>query len=584
MPFWLSVLMYILFFIVLAVIWKVRFTFKLSKIKAPILIIISIVVGVLAQAWHFIASALAGKEAIRYAVLASHDQAWHAALIKELIQHFPPQIPGYSESILKNYHYFYDLLISGNVRIFGGDVFIYIQFIYPILISFFFGVAVYRICSLILKRQYLISLAIIFAYLGNSLAYILSLYGVGQWQSDTLLLDQPIIYLFNQQTVLSLSLMLYLFYLFNKFLKRDFNLILGIVTALMLVSLFGIKAYGFVLVFITMFIVLIKNIIKKWQNKQITSRNFFNITIICIFLGINLAALYLLNMSSNSSFIKFAPGWILDEFFLRLILPIDKELASHKAIAVLLKQNWKILMIQFWTLILFIIGNFHIRILGILAKSKSEIGFMFKIISIISLFIVIFFNQSSSPYNIIQFGPYAMIATSILLFIFLDNIKNLSQMIIAVILIFAISLPISFKAVAAYSPYQVPSINQDLLLSLEQLEKADYGTVLVLADNLLIEKTNPVNQPLRTANIIGAVSGQPTYLIDLTQLEVLQIDYLDRESFVNSYKNKLCNLSEEEKLIFKKLNIRYILVGNTQKCLEFDSVYDTPDYRIYKID
>ena len=151
---------------------KYQVKFNLPKIQFNHRLILIIALGVVGQAWTYIASALAGFDNLRFNLLTNHDQAWHMSLINELVNNFPPIVPGFSGEILHNYHYFYDLLISTNIWLVHGSAYVYLQLIYPVLISVLYGLSIYRISVLLIKNKTLQIISVFLAYFGNNLAYI----------------------------------------------------------------------------------------------------------------------------------------------------------------------------------------------------------------------------------------------------------------------------------------------------------------------------------------------------------------------------------------------------------------------------
>lgn len=247
-------------------------------------------------------------------MLASHDQAWHASLIQELNINYPPEIPGFAGQTLKNYHFFYDLIIANQLQLFGGSVFYYIEVIYPILISLFYGISIYRVISYITKSKYIHYLTIFLAYFSHSLIYLY--HNLSNNPQMLIVFDQPAIFLYNQQTVLSISVILYLLILISK-IKTKFNITLNLASISLVTFLLSLKIYAYITIVIFLIFLFIFRMVKSNFNLK-KNLNLIFIAICSISLSL---AIVLLNYQLGQSFLHFQPGWIVTEYINRNIYP-----------------------------------------------------------------------------------------------------------------------------------------------------------------------------------------------------------------------------------------------------------------------
>ena len=180
----------------------------IKKLPSPVLIVI-LILGVFSQSYSFLNGLVYGFPNLERLVSSLHDQAWHISLVNELLYHYPPQVPGFSGHILSNYHYFYDLLLAGQVKLTGSDTLMLVQIIYPVLVSLFFGISAYQMLGITIKNYYLKLIGLFLIYFGGSFDYILFYLGRQLAYFQPFYLDQPIVFLFNVQTTLSISLVMY---------------------------------------------------------------------------------------------------------------------------------------------------------------------------------------------------------------------------------------------------------------------------------------------------------------------------------------------------------------------------------------
>jgi len=577
LPVWILLLIYLS--LILLCVKKLHLAVLPSKlnIKPNIVVISLIFLGALVQSMDYLATLAGGYAMVEQKLYQSHDQSWHVALVSELTQNFPPQIPGYSGEILKNYHYFYDLFIAANVLIMGGDIALYLQGIYPILISIFYGISVWRIITFLTKKPAAIYIALLFAYLGNNLSYMLTWFGAKEWRSDTLLLDQPIIYLYNHQTVLSVVFVLYILYLYQQWHNSRYKPALVIPMAIMTLVLMNLKMYAFVVAIITLAILGVKAIIEQLYLNKRLSLNLLNSLKYGVLIGLaGVLGIYLLAFKQGGSFININPGWLIDQFFIRNILPISKALASRRAIYQLYQEDIKLFLFDFIVAIIFIIGNFNVRLLGLLSNwKKAVIGQGLLISSIISLIFLLIGNQTSSAFNIIQFGPYAVVSMTLLMAYFFTRIDNLWLRRCIILLSIIISMPVSLRTVVSYEQLFINNkLNKQISTEIEcykNLRDMDKGPVL------LMQSGDHRNNNMR------AFTRQRAYFTDKTQMEVLGIDFKYREDLVERVNENMCGLSESERDQMQRDGVRYLVGFKEPPCSPFKFIINDNKCYIAKI-
>jgi len=583
LPLWVLLFIY-LSLCILAVI-KYQVKFNLPKIQFNHRLILIIALGVVGQAWTYIASALAGIDNLRFNLLTNHDQAWHMSLINEFVNNFPPIVPGFSGEILHNYHYFYDLLISTNIWLVHGSAYVYLQLIYPVLVSVLYGLSIYRISVLLIKNKTLQIISVFLAYFGNNLAYIWYFLGVKQWQSDSLLLDQPLIYLFNHQTVLSLSLLLYGIILLNIWIKQKYNLKFIPILTLFLTTLAGIKIYAFLVFGISLALVIFIKMINIYQNDRSSFLVYIkNFIIFGSCSMILLGLFYVITFKEGDKFLTWNPGWIVDQFFIRSILPYFKKIASIRAIYQLLGQHFKLFILDSLIAVVFLVVNFQLRLLGLLRKKTNLIEHFLFFSSIIPILFILLFNQKNSAFNIIQFAPYAMISLSILLLINIDKLTIKWIKITAISIYILVSIPTSIKTILAYKTHNLTGfIDTQMVQGLETLSIYPQGSVAVLGQPLSLDKRNRQAEIYRDCNIIGALANKHTYYFDKNQLEVLNINFQDREKFIYTISSSFCDLSWEQRNEIKQRGIKYLIVPSSKKCGPYQIIFDSKEFAILSV-
>ncbi len=167
--------------------FTLRKTLSLIEIKMSLtrfvkeysLVLFLIVVGVIIQlsAIWFTAVRINGSLVLCCGNI--HDNIWFGSIASELVSRFPPQQPGMSDVLLKNYHYWSNLVVAEIARIFYLPLSA-IQFQYmPLLLSVLLGLNAISFGRILkLPKQYIFWL-VFFLYFGSDAIYWL-LFALGK--------------------------------------------------------------------------------------------------------------------------------------------------------------------------------------------------------------------------------------------------------------------------------------------------------------------------------------------------------------------------------------------------------------------
>lgn len=547
LPTWFLLLAIMVTSIVLS--YKNKISLKLgSKFKIPLIFWIVIILGVMAQSINYLLPLSRGYDQVFAAVINNHDQIWHVAIIREIMANYPPQTPGFAGLMLKNYHYFYDLTIAANLSVFKGNIYYFIQVIYPVAISALFAISCYRICQLLIISKFWQVLTIFWIFFANNLNYLYSLVNYTDWTSVPLSLYQPINLLYIHQSVLSLSLAVYLFILVQDGFKNQKHLA---VAGFILASLLFIKVYTFI-VLTAVFIAF-----GSWQLINEYRKNNHNayiktiIPFIIIFILV-ISIIYKNGFTlSKTPFFSFQPGWIINIFFSHDIDKYFPQISGLRQIYEANNNHIKLFVLNSFLAVCFFTLALNLRLIGLLAffnKNKKPILIYLILTTFFSFSIMLMGNQKSSPFDIFQFSQTGVFALSILLGKVVDTVihKNRNK-IVCSLLISLILIPMSMisltKAVTA-KPF---IYDQKIIDGLIVLHNKPKGVVLSL-----LEST-------RNNNLIQALSGKPEYLSDMQMLGVLQNNGSQRIEQIKGIEGRLCNLSENDLLLLVQNNIKYLI-------------------------
>lgn len=529
-----------------------KLSFKPQRLVLDKRILFALLIGILAQSLPYLKTL--NLDQITLAIASNHDQAWHMSLIHELTSHFPPSIPGFSGSVLKNYHYFYDLIIAANATLFKAKIEVLIQLAYPLFFSFLFGLSVWRVLALITKNKTYQSLGILLAFFANNLSFT---------TSNFFLIDQPLFFLFNQQTVLSIALVLYLLIILNQQLHKP-STRLGVLIGIILASLSFLKVYAFLCLGLILLILSV--------------RHFKKLLLSFISAGLLGSLILVLTFEPTKPMLILKPLWFTAAFTDRIIAPFMPQLyaRSHH----FLYQPLIIFLILFL--------NYHLRLFGLLIKKRSLLINLITLTVISSLVLIFSVFQTQSPYNIIQFAPYATVGLGILLVAYANNLKpKLGLALLFATLI--LSLPASFKTLTAFarSKPTLSPLKHELVEVIKHLESQPPGLTLSLVDrdyHVIPDPHRPLN--FIGNNLISSIGKKQTFFADQKQLEVLNLNYQPRLNQINHLKQTFC----QTKTLLIKEKIKYILIaddllhcaGDDQ--ILFTSIYQSKHFGLFKLD
>lgn len=346
------------------------------------------------------------------------DNMWNISFIVELTKDFPPFHPAMAGEHLKNNHYFYQFFLAEIHEITNIDILdLYFRF-GPIMVSFLFGACIYSLASLFTKNKYFHSLIVFLGVFSGNVSYVIPLFlGNGfDWRGNTFLSDQPFDQIINSYSVLGFSFFLLsaysLYQIFN--VKGKKRITWSVIFSIFAGSLYGFKSFGGIIAvmsfsFLTFFYLL--------QKRFYILVPFLSTSVIFIFV------FFLITEPGNVS-LNWSPGWLLTEMMVekdKLNLPQFAQIESFYHLS---ENTAGLLKIKFIELVIYTLGNFGVRILGVIylpvllflvKKSIPDLSLVrFLFFSLCIAFgIPLLFNLGGNAHNIVQFTPYALLIAAI---------------------------------------------------------------------------------------------------------------------------------------------------------------------------
>ncbi len=511
-----------------------------------------------------------------------HDGVWHIAVAEMMLNNKEWQMPTFAGESLSGYNYGIDLLVAGLAKI---TPFSTIDWYYrglPLLWGV--GIVYYL---LIFAKKYRPSSAsypwflLIFCFFGSSFSYFLNLYHNGSiWGSSGLLSMQSLQVMTNPQ--LGLSLLLLVIY-FTRIMRGctktpgDY-LILGLLAA----SSLALKFYtGLIFA-----LIIIANLVIELKNNKSLKQILVGHTLMLIPAILVAALLY---QPSGKPFPlvwnPFAPVTTIIEDSQLFYLPIWAQRLYTTSGISLLGLNILITGI-------FVIMNYGVRVVSLFIQFVKTTGKTERVRSLLivgslnGLMLSIFFVQTGIWWNTVQFLHVSLFLSGILAAEVIDHVYIMAKSRIAKLLIITtlllILLPNNADIIKTFTTNKGTSyISSEELEALSILKKQPGGFVFAPAF-MPGEKHadfTPLLSQLYDTAYITAYTGKVTYYADKTQLDLLSIPYIERETMIQSYD---CKILDEVDYLYEEHRNSYLYRFESCK-REFRELFKNTTVSIYEV-
>ncbi len=473
-----------------------------------------------------------------------HDGIWHVSLAEGLATG-SGEIPIFAGEQVQNYHVGFDLFLAIIHKLtFIPIINLYFQILPPIfalLIGYFSYKFIFEWSGSSIKAWW----STFFVYSGGSWGWLISFLKDGNFGGESMFwAQQSISTLINPPFAMSLVFIFVALYLLVLDFHSKSNKHLFLVSLLFGV-LIQIKVYAGLLALTGLFIAGFWRLLQRRK-----------IDLIKVFLGAFLVSLFIFSPSSDGvrSVIEFRPFWFLEtmmEFPDRLKWSRYAQAMTNYKLA----GDWlKAVLAYFVAFLIFWFGNLGSRIIKepqvfkLIKNYRKLDSLQVFLLSVIATGIVVplFFVQSGTAWNTIQFMYYSLMFSSLLAGIavgeYLDDISNQRYKIILATFVILITLPTTFSTLFYhYLPSRPPAkISLAEIEALEFLGKQPEGIVLTQsfdgkkAQEAIANPPRPLYAYESTA-YVSALTGKKVFLEDQVNLEIIGYDWRDRRNKIEDY-------------------------------------------------
>ncbi len=559
--------------------------------------ILLILLGTIAWSLTMIKSGLVYSYGMGFWGPNGHDGVWHIALASGLANG-SWEMPIFAGEIIKNYHIGFDLVLAILHKLTFVPIYVlYFQILPPIL-SVLVGLYSYLFIRAWTNDKGKAYWGTFFVYFGGSFGWILTLIRSNQISGESIFWSQQSIStLINPPFALSLVLIFAGLYFLLEGIKNNSKRNLVLATFLFGV-LVQMKVYAGILVLVSLFVAGIWGLLKRES-----------LVLIKVFTGSLIISILLFTPTTK----EIGQTLILKPFwFLETMMSFSDRIGWSKfgeaMVNYKLGQSWiKAVLAYGFAFLIFVIGNLGTRLLVLFDLWKRKFDprscqyiDVLTITLIISGFLIpLFFVQSGTYWNTIQFMYYSLIFIGILAgSTFVDIIRMLKtsrlQNRFFEIILLLLTLPTTLGMLYNhYLPLRPPAmISKAELEALNFLSKQPQGIVLTqLFDKAAADAA--INKPPRPLYLyestayVSAFSEKPVYLEDQVNLEITGYNWIVRRNEVEKY---FIDITSEESLEFlrrNKIKYLYMVKGFQQEDLGLSisesKIFENQEIEIYRV-
>jgi len=313
--------------------------------------------------------------------------------------------------------------------------------------------------------------------------------------------------------------------------------------------------------------------------------------------------LFLFGIFANNPGLIFQPFWFshslvesIDKLYLPKIAVLRMNLAANFL-------SWKLpflIFLEFFLLIIFLVGNMGTRVFGLLTivkkivkREMDDLNILLLLFLFFSLLFPLLFIQKGTAWNTIQFFYYFLFLANFYFALFLASLtesKSLKKkLFLAVLLLF--TLPTTFSTARGYlgktSPATIPYYE---LEGLRFLKKQPEGIVLTFPYDAF--KKTGVEPPMplyiyESTAYVSALTEKITFLEDEMNLEITNYPWRERKKETQLFFNSQDRIWARGFLLNN--GIDYIYLVNDQQLslspenLALKMIFNNDQVRIYQV-
>lgn len=519
-----------------------------------------------------------------------HDGIWHLSIIESLAKG-SVKMPIFAGEGLKNYHIGFDIFVA----VLHALTKIPVKYLYFQIVPIFFSLAIGILSYIYIKNwrgRASANWSLFFIYFGGSLGWLVSFIRNDTFYGESMFWSQQAIStLINPPYAMSLIFLLLGLIFYQSYLNSE-RIISAWVAILCFSLLLSIKAYAGVLLLLSLFLY---SLYRYFVNRKFSDFYIF-------FASLILSLVLFLPLNKNSSGLLIVkPFW-----FLETMMGLSDRFGWQRYFEAMTAYKSGSIYVKFipaylGAFIIFILGNFSTRLIGLLYLCKFKVknygmeGMTMVLIILGGIMAPMIFLQQGTAWNTIQFFYYAQYFMAILAGIVLSDINKKLPHKIAFLfstLIIFVTIPTCIATLKYHYLTNTPpaALPKEEFEALRFLAKMPDGVVLTYPYDPLVKDDMDPPVPLYayvSSAYVSAFSKKTVFLEDEVNLTITGYDWKNRREVVEGWLN-----SNDHEYVYSFLranNISYIywvrgqraVLGETQ--LGIEEIFKNSRVSIYEI-
>lgn len=515
---------------------------SLIKLIKPAILLPAVVLclGVGLQLFQVVGSGLRSSDGVYLWRTHAYDGIFHLGLMEHMMVEFPPTEPSASGLKIANYHYWSDLAMAEQARIFHIPVSLLLFQFWPLLISPLAGFAVIALLRRWRAGTVFIALSLFFVYFGADTGYLVAYYIHHSFSFQYPVLDNGVTQFLNMPHAVAKA-MFFCFLLALHYFEMKKTWKWGLVTALLCAVLFGLKIYFGLFAALAFFLFAVFSLINhvRLQGFALTPSSA------PIKYGTFLALAGLMSLAIYLPPNRVAGGLgIYPLEWPKLFINPDnldwRELRYKIAVATLEGDNVRLLFDEVVMALACLVAIHGTRLLGFIFTpqmlkffGKKWMSF-FVASSFLFTFLGLFTLQKSGGLNVYNFFAVSLSILAILSAFVLAQIIAWNRLVgwVLTLIVILITLPrIGYETQQMWDRYRgtvrdVIVVRPDLL--------AAYDYLRLHTNSMAVIQSSPANYYDIKSSYLAAFTGRQSYFSGEYLLDTHNQPYLERKAAIKS--------------------------------------------------
>ncbi len=505
-----------------------------------------------------------------FVINTGHDLLWHLSLAAETKRSLPPTFPAMNNTPLYNYHYLTDTVFGLLHQTFKIPLPLLYFKIAPLILVSLLSLGILKLSKLLTKSNFASFLALITALFSGSLAFASPWLNKNQaWTGNAFMLSLPYAILVNLHSILGFALLFWGLYYFTLSLKNK-HFKNHLLSVFLFTLLFTIKTFYALPILLSLGVLSLKKGLKNPKYLATISASF-----LLVLLAYKLTSQNYTQIHRPT--LEWQPGWLLTKMVEdqnRFPLPnfFLKQLHYQETQNVL-----RLTQLSFYKLAIFILGNFWIKLLGLvfLLKSKwpKELKIFLSLTIFFSLFLTLTLVPNPDHYNAMQFGRVAVILIGWLFGLYLA--QKLPK---------KIALPLLFISLTTfYFDFFAPNKMKGLVISPLEYQALEYIQKNAPLESIFLVDSQKGNKIM----LVSGLGQRRVYFDDYKVAQLIGADYQPRSKSQKDFFEGKMNLDQINQFLkITKADYLYLY----QPLFRLDQyelpepIFNNPEVAIFKLD